>query len=121
MNVSFSHTASTTKEAKKPIDQTMERILNILQEENIEDKFRKTTSLNYDMEYDYRSGRRVRIGQRAQQTIVVTVNDMINASERFSSILDKITAIDRVEVQNIHFDIEKKGNYCNHIKRIEVL
>jgi len=109
MNVSFSHTAPTTKEAKKAVEQTIQRILKILQEENVEDKFMKTISLNYDVEYDYRSGRRVRIGQRAQQTIVVTVNDMINTPERFSSILDKITAIDRVEVQNIQFDIENKS------------
>lgn len=33
---------------------------------------------------------------------------MINTPERFSSILDKITAIDKVEVQNIQFDIEHK-------------
>ena len=110
MNVSFSHTAPTTKEAKKAVEQTIQRILKILQEENVEDKFMKTISLNYDVEYDYRSGRRVRIGQRAQQTIVVTVNDMINKPERFSSILDKITAIDRVEVQNIQFDIENKSD-----------
>lgn len=108
MNVTFSHTASTTKEAKKAVEQTMQRILRILQEENVEDKFMKTTSLNYDVEYDYRSGRRVRLGQRAQQTIVVTVNNMINAPERFSSILDKITAIDKVDIQDIRFDIENK-------------
>ncbi len=108
MNISFSQTAPTTKEAKKAVEQTMQRILKILQEENVEDKFIKTTSLNYDVEYDYRSGRRVRLGQRAQQTIVVTVNDMINAPERFSSILDKITAIDKVDVQDVRFDIENK-------------
>lgn len=108
MNVSFSRTASTTKEAKKAVEQTMQQILKILQEENVEDKFMKTTSLNYDVEYDYRSGRRVRLGQRAQQTIVVTVNDMVNTPERFSSILDKITAIDKVDVQDIRFDIENK-------------
>lgn len=108
MNVGFSHTAPTTKEAKKAVEQTMQRIVKILQEENIEDKFIKTTSLNYGVEYDYRNGRRIRLGQRAQQTIVVTVNDMINAPERFSSILDKITAIDKVEVQDIRFDIENK-------------
>ncbi len=109
MNVSFSHTAPTTKEAKTAAEQTMRQILAILKAENVEDKFVKTTSLNYDVEYEYRSGRRVRLGQRAQQTIVVTVNDMINTPERFSSILDKITAIDKVEVQNIQFDIENKA------------
>lgn len=108
MNISFSQTAPTTKEAKKAVEQTMQQILKILQEENVEDKFMKTTSLNYDVEYDYRSGRRIRLGQRAQQTIVVTINDMINAPERFSSILDKITAIDKVDVQDVRFDIENK-------------
>jgi uncharacterized protein YggE len=33
---------------------------------------------------------------------------MINSPERFSSILDKITTINKVEVSNITFDIEKK-------------
>ncbi|MDR1698326.1 MAG: SIMPL domain-containing protein [Prevotellaceae bacterium] len=109
MNIGFSHTAPTTKEAKKAVEQTMQQILKILQEENVADKFTKTIALNYDVEYDYSSGRRVRLGQRAQQTIVVTVNDMVNTPERFSSILDKITAIDKVEVQNIQFDIENKA------------
>ena len=86
----------------------MQQILAILKAENVEDKFLKTTSLNYDVEYEYRNGRRVTLGQRAQQTIVVTVNDMINTPERFSSILDQITSIDKVEVQNIQFDIEHK-------------
>ena len=107
MNISFSHVAPTTKEAKKAVEQTMQQILKILKEENIEDKSIKTIYLDYDVKYDYRSGRMV--GQRAQQTIVVTVNDIINTPERFSSILDKITAIDRVEVQNIEFDIENKA------------
>lgn len=108
MNVSFSHTAPTTKQAKTAVEQTMQQILTILKAENVEDKFLKTTSLNYDTEYEYRNGRRVTLGQRAQQTIVVTVNDMINTPERFPAILDKITAIDKVEVQNIQFDIEHK-------------
>lgn len=108
MDVSFSHTAKTTKQAKTEVEQTMQQILDILKDENVDDKFVQTVSLNYNVAYEYHNGRRVFIGQRAQQTIAVTVNDMINAPERFSSILDKITAIDNVEVQGIRFDIENK-------------
>lgn len=108
MNVSFSYTEPTMKEAKTAVEQTMQRILKILQEENVGDKFVKTVSLNYDVEYEYRNGRRIRLGQRAQQTILVTVNDMIKSPERLSSILDKITAINKVEVHNMVFDIENK-------------
>ena len=109
INIYFSHTAPTTKEAKKVVDETMQRILKILQDENVEDKFIKTVSLNYNTEYDYSSRRRVRIGQRAEQNIIVTINDIINNPEKFLSILDKITAFDRVEIHNVRFDIEKKA------------
>jgi uncharacterized protein YggE len=108
MNINFSHIASTTREARRALDQTMQQILKILQEEKIEENYIKTISLNYDIAYDWRNGRMVRIGQRAQQTIVVTVNDIINSPERFPTILDKVTAINRVEVHNIRFDIENK-------------
>lgn len=66
MNVSFSHTAPTTKQAKTAVNQTMQHILKILKDENLEDKFLKTISLSYDVEYEYRSGRRIKLGQRAQ-------------------------------------------------------
>lgn len=107
-NVSFGHTAPTTQEAKKMVEQTMEQILKILQEEKVESKDIKTLSLDYRVEYDYRSSRRVSLGQRAEQTISVTVTNLTNNPERFTSILDKIVAIDKVEVQDIGFDIEKK-------------
>ena len=108
MNLSFGHTAQTTQEAKKVVEQTMQQILKILQEEKVEGKDIKTLSLDYRVEYDYKNGHRVRLGQRAEQTIVVTVKNLINAPERFTSILDKVVALDKVEVQNIGFDIEKK-------------
>ena len=61
ITINFSHTAQTTRDAKRVVDETMQRISKILQDENIEDKFIKTISLSYDVEYDYRSGYRVRI------------------------------------------------------------
>ncbi|MDR1729540.1 MAG: SIMPL domain-containing protein [Prevotellaceae bacterium] len=118
ISVNFSSTAPTTLEAKKAVEQTMQQIVQILQEEKVEDKFIKTTSLNYDVEYDYIGGRRIRLGQRAQQSIVVTVNDMINMPGRFSSILDKISAINGVEVQNISFDIENKAELFKQSRKL---
>ena len=108
MTIYFSHVAPSTKEAKRVVDQTMQQILKILQEEKIEDKYIKTISLNYDIEYSWKNGRNVPIGQRAQQTIAVKVNDIINSPEKFPTLLDKITVIDKVEIHNILFDIENK-------------
>lgn len=108
INIGFSYTKSTVSEAKTAAEQTLQRILGILRQENVEDKFVKTVDLNFDTEYEYRNRRRYRIGQRVQQTILVTINDMVKSPERLSSALNKITAIDNVEVHNISFDIENK-------------
>ena len=108
INIGFSYTKSTVSEAKTAAEQTLQRILAILRQENVEDKFVKTVMLNFDTEYEYRNGRRYKIGQRAQQTVLVTVNDIIKSPEKLSSVLNKITVIDNVEVHNISFDIENK-------------
>lgn len=108
INVSSTHTAPTTREAKKAVEQTMTQILKILQEEKVEGKDIKTLALDYWVEYDYINGRRVRVGQRADQTIAVTVHNLINAPERLVSILDKIVSLKNVEVRDIDFDIEDK-------------
>ena len=109
VTICVSHTKPTTTEAKKAVEQTMQQVLNLLKDENIEDKSIKTIALNYDTEYEYRNSGRVKLGQKVQQTILVTVNNMAENPERFASIMDKIAAIDRTEVQGIQFDIEKKA------------
>ena len=108
MSVSYSHIAKTTKEAKEEVDKKMRQILDILKEDGIEEKNIKTSSLNYDEATDYINGRSVQIGQRAWQSIVVTVNDIADNPDRFPLLLDKITAIDKVSIRNIVFDTEDK-------------
>jgi len=108
MNVSYSYVAQTTREAKEEVDKKIQQILDILKEEKIDDSNIRTVSLSYDLEYDYREGRAVIIGQRAQQTIIVSINDIVNNPNRFPLILDRITAIDRVAIRNIVFDTENK-------------
>jgi uncharacterized protein YggE len=108
MNITFSHVAQTTKQAKEEVDQKMRQILEFLKEEGVEEKNIRTAFLNYGAEMEYRDGRAVQVGQRADQTVVVTVGDIINNSDRFSVLLDKITAIDRVVIRDIKFDTENK-------------
>jgi uncharacterized protein YggE len=82
--------------------------LDILKEEGVEDKNIRTASLNYGAEMEYRDGRAVQVGQRADQAIMVIINDIINDSNKFSVLLDKITSIDRVVIRDIKFDTENK-------------
>ena len=108
LRVSFSHTAPTTKEAKKVLNQTMQQIVDIVKAEGVDEKHIKTTSLNYSVAYEWRNNRNVRVGQRASQSLAIQITDIINNSERFSAVIDRVTAIEKVEIDNIVFDIENK-------------
>jgi hypothetical protein len=57
---------------------------------------------------EYWDGRSVQIGQRADKTIVLIINDIVNNSNNFSVLLDKITTIDRVVIHDIKFDTVNK-------------
>lgn len=108
LTVRFTHIAPTTKEAKSLVDQKIAEILSILQAEGIEDKHIKTASINYRTEYDYSVGRRTRRGQCAEQSLTVTVDKMLETPERLTRILDHISTINQVEIENVWFDIERK-------------
>ncbi|MDR0941006.1 MAG: SIMPL domain-containing protein [Bacteroidales bacterium] len=108
LQVSFSHTAPTTKEAKRVLNQTMQQIVEIVKTEGIDEKHIKTTSLNYSVAYEWRGNRNVRVGQRASQSLAIQITDIQNKPERFSAVIDRITTIEKVEINNIAFDIENK-------------
>ena len=108
MNINFSYTAQTMQQAKREVDIKMQQIMTILKADNIEDKDIKTISLSYDEETEYINGRSVLLGQRAQKTIAVTINDIINNPNRLPELLDKLTAINRVVIRNIIFDTKDK-------------
>lgn len=110
MNVSFAQTAPTTQEAKAVVERTMREVIAVLQAEGVKDPDMETLALNYSAEYGYRNRSWIRIGQRAEQTLVVTVKDLIGSPERLSSILDKLVGISKVEIQDIRFDIEQKAD-----------
>jgi len=118
MTVSFSHVAPTTKIAKKEVEDRMQQIFKILHDENVDEKHIKTVSLRYNIETGYRNGRWVTIGQRAEQTISVKITDIMNKPERFPALLDRITAIDRVEISNIQFDIENKAEFFRQSREL---
>lgn len=110
MNVIFAHTAPTTKEAKAIVERTMREVIAVLQAEGVKDPDMETLALNYRAEYGYRNRNWIRIGQRAEQILVVTVKDLIDSPERLSSILDKLVAISKVEIQDIRFDVGQKSD-----------
>ena len=109
ISIHFSHTAATTQEAKKTVSKAMRQVQEILDEQMINAKNISTTVFSYDVEYEYVNGKRKKLGQRAEQTLVVKIDRLDKNPERLAEILDRIATVDKVDVTNIHFDIENKA------------
>ncbi|MDR1024358.1 MAG: SIMPL domain-containing protein, partial [Treponema sp.] len=100
--------SSTTEQARNAVSTSVQNALMILKEENIVDNNIKTVSLSYGIENQYRDGTMVYVGQRAEQTIIVTIDDIKNNSTKLSTILDKMVLIDNISIRDIRFDIKEK-------------
>lgn len=110
LTISISHTDSTTMLAKHVVDRNVQQLKKILKQEGIKDNDMQTLSLNYREEYVYNEGKRTKIGQRAEQNILISVDSLNSKPEKLSQILDRVVKINQAEVQSIQFDIKNKEN-----------
>jgi uncharacterized protein YggE len=105
----FKNVSPTTEQAKNAVSASVQNTLKILEEENIVDNNIKTVSLSYGIENQYKDGTMVHVGQRAEQTIIVIIDDIKNNTTKLSTILDKIIPIKNLSIRDIRFDIKEKA------------
>lgn len=110
-DITLTHTASKTKQAQEVVNKAVNQALAIFKEAKIEDKNIKTTALRFQPEYDYRNSKRMLIGQRAEQAIRFSIENIATDSKRASDILDKLTAINGIELDRMEFDVKNKTEY----------
>jgi uncharacterized protein YggE len=104
----FKNVSPTTEQAKNAVSVSVQNTLKILEEENICDNNIITVSLSYGIENQYKDGTMVHVGQRAEQTIIVIIDDIKNNATKLSAILDKIILIENLSIHDIRFDIKEK-------------
>jgi uncharacterized protein YggE len=104
----FKNVSPTTEEAKNAVSASVQKTLKILEEENVVDNNIKTVSLSYGIENQYKDGTMVYAGQRAEQTIIVIIDDIKNNTTKLLTILDKIILIKDLSIRDIRFDIKDK-------------
>ena len=117
MGITLSNVAQTTKAAQEEVSRTVRQALGILKDAGIEDKNIMTASLTFRSEYEY-TQRRILIGQRAEQSINFTVDNLNENSERVSEIIDRLIQINGIELNQIKFSV--KNNTEQFIKSREL-
>jgi uncharacterized protein YggE len=110
MSITLSKVAQTTKAAQDEVSGMVRQVLTILKDANIEDKNITTASLNFRSEYEY-TNRRTLIGQRAEQMITFSIDDIANNSEKASGIIDRLIRINGIELNQVNFSIKNNTEY----------
>jgi uncharacterized protein YggE len=104
----FKHLAATTEQARHVVSTSVRSALQILAAEQVIDTNIKTVSLSYGIENYYKEGALVYAGQRAEQTVIVTIDDINNNPAKLAAILDKMAGIDTLSTVALAFDIKEK-------------
>ncbi len=109
-SVSVSELGETTKEAQSLANEKMSRLLAFIEEAGISDKDRVTTSIGFRPEYRWRENEQVLIGQRASQTLSVTVRGIVDNSSILPQLIDAMGTISNITVSSIQFSKEDTTN-----------
>ena len=110
MSITLSNVAQTTKKAQEEVNKMVKQALNILKEAKIEDKNINTASLTFNSEYEY-TNRRTLVGQRAQQTIIFSIEDITNDAEKASWIIDQLIQINGIELNQVNYSVKNTAEY----------
>ena len=110
MRITLSNVARTTKIAQDEVNKMVRQALAVLKDNGIEDKNIMTASLTFRSEYEYTT-RRILIGQRAEQGIVFSVDNIDINNERVSEIIDRLIQINGLELNQIDFSVKDTTEY----------
>jgi uncharacterized protein len=110
MSITLSNVAKTTKMAQEEVSKMVRQTMKILKDANIEDKNINTASLTFYSEYEYTS-RRILIGQKAQQNITFSIEDITGGNEKVSSIIDQLIQINGIELNHINYSVKNTTEY----------
>jgi uncharacterized protein YggE len=110
MTITLSKVAQTTKMAQEEVSKMVRQALKILKDANIEDKNITTASLTFNSEYEYTT-RRILIGQKAEQRITFSIDDINNDNEKISWIIDRLIQINGIELNQVNFSVRNPTDY----------
>lgn len=118
-SVTSTELADTTREAQERVNERMAEVLNILRDGGVDDEDIQTTQLSLYPEYDYFSDRgRELIGQRASQSVSVTVRDIGENGENAGELVDQIAGLEEIQLSGISFDLDDKTELFTEAREV---
>jgi uncharacterized protein YggE len=106
MQISLSNTAPATRQAQEEVTVMVRQALKILQDAGIEEKNISTASLRFYPEYEWTGSRQLLLGQKAEQSIIFSVDSINTDSEKVSAIIDALIQINGIQLNQTQFRVK---------------
>lgn len=103
-NVAITENAPTTKEALTMTNNKVRQILEIAKAEWVSEKDILTTNVSMYPHYNYTNGSSVVDGYDSTQSLSIKIKKL----DTVATILDKLSAVDGLQIQSTSYDIENK-------------
>jgi len=110
MSITLSNVAQTTKAAQEEVNRMVRQTLKVLKDAGIEDKNINTASLTFNSEYEYTT-KRILIGQRVQQSITFSIENIDSDNEKASWIIDQLIQINGIELNQVNYSVKNTTEY----------
>jgi hypothetical protein len=107
INLSVSEVAKTTKEAQSKANEKIGLIQDVLEKASVKKDNIKTQNLSVYPEYNRNNNTQTISGYRSQQTLTITLEGQTFVDQG-NAIIDKISALGNVNVDNTSFEIKDK-------------
>jgi uncharacterized protein len=118
VSLNFSEIAPTSKEALDKVNQKINNAIQVAKDNGVKDSDITTTNLNIYTEYDYTNNYRKLLGQRATQTLSIKIKQLDVKASKAATVIDQLSAIDNIQINNISFDIEDKTAYYTQAREL---
>ncbi len=119
LNLSVEETKPTTAEAQAEVNKKINQIKDIIKKYDIKDSNVQTRNVNVYPEYDYKDSWRVLLWYRARHSLEITIkNANIENDGIGGKLIDAVSQIWNVLVNNISYDIEDKTPYYTQAREL---
>lgn len=108
ISLAVSELGETTQDAQSVANTRLNQVKTILETYKIPSKDMQTTNLSIYPEYDWTDGGRKLLGQRATQTLTITIKDP-DFTSIGGKIIDEVSKIGNIQVNNSYFEIQDKN------------
>jgi len=118
LTVTSSELAGTSKEALDNASNKIQEAVLVAQNNGVSTDDIQTSNLSVNPEYDYNSGNPVFKGQRATVSVEIKIKGVDNNAAKATTIIDGVSAVDRIQIGGISFDIEDKTSLFTQARKL---